>query len=67
MPFCIDCAESLQEGYNDSKYRIIATTNSQGKLQNIAWDSKLELMDLKKKIEANFDPTSKETVVHRRA
>ena len=64
MPFCIDCAESLQEGYDGIEYRIIVTTDSRGKVANVAWDSKVELMGLKQQIEANFDP-KKETMHNR--
>ena len=39
MPFCIDCAESLKEGYNgDNENRIIVTTDLAGKVQNVPWD-----------------------------
>ena len=51
MPFCIDCAESLKEGYNgDNENRIIVTTDLAGKVQNVPWDDLVSLKALKVQI-----------------
>ena len=51
MPFCIDCAESLKEGYNgDNENRIIVTTDLAGKVQNVPWDDLESLQALKVQI-----------------